>query len=93
MKSTRISIGAFFLVLVWGAESAWACATCFGAEGDPQTEGLNMAIITLLSITYTLFSVMALMAFLCWKKNRVVPEDEVRELESPALKEAPTAHG
>ena len=47
----------------------WACATCFGAEGDPQTEGLNMAIITLLGVTYTLFSAMALVVFLKWRKN------------------------
>lgn len=27
---------------------AYACAVCYGAEGDPQTAGMNGAILTLL---------------------------------------------
>ena len=86
-------IGVFFATLALRAETSWACATCFGAEGDPQTEGLNMAIITLLSVTYSLFAGMALTAFLCWKKNSAVVEGEVGMLEPSPLEEAPTING
>jgi heme/copper-type cytochrome/quinol oxidase subunit 2 len=35
----------------WPAAQAWACATCYGAPGDPMTNGLNMGILTLLGVT------------------------------------------
>lgn len=28
--------------------AAWGCATCFGEAGAPATQGMNMAILTLL---------------------------------------------
>ena len=69
----------------------WACATCFGAEGDPQTEGLNMAIITLLGVTYTLFSAMALLVFLKWRKNIRALEEANPDLS--VVSEGSPTHG
>ena len=56
------------------AQPVWACATCFGAQDSPQTQGMNMAIFTLLGITYTLFGAMLTTAFVLWRRNRTVPE-------------------
>ncbi len=87
----RIFIG-FCLVALLSPRVTFACATCFGAEGDPQTEGLNMAIITLLGVTYTLFSGMALAVFLMWRKNQKRLQE--RELsDALPLEEASTTHG
>ena len=79
------------LVVLLMPKGAWACATCFGAEGDPQTEGLNMAIITLLGVTYTLFTGMGVAAFLMWRKNQKRMMEEA-EHELSVIEEAPT-HG
>jgi hypothetical protein len=35
---------------------AHACATCYGAADSPQTQGLNMAIATLLGVTGVVLS-------------------------------------
>ena len=48
----------------------WACAVCFGAQGDPQTEALNSAILTLLITTYTLFGGMFTMGLVLWRRSR-----------------------
>lgn len=48
----------------------WACAVCFGAKGDPQTQSLNMAILTLLGVTYTLFAAMIGAGFVLWRRAR-----------------------
>ena len=56
------------------ARPVWACATCFGAQDSPQTQGMNMAILTLLGVTYTLFAAMLTTAFVLWKRNRTAPE-------------------
>ncbi len=60
--------------LVVYARPVWACATCFGAQDSPQTQGMNMAIFTLLGVTYTLFGAMLTMAFVLWRRNRTAPE-------------------
>lgn len=57
----------------------WACATCFGAQDSPQTQGMNMAILTLLGVTYTLFAAMLTTAFVLWRRNRRVPERAATE--------------
>jgi len=54
---------------------AYACSTCFGAAGDPQTEGRNAAILTLLITTYTLFTGMITAAFILWRRGRKVAVD------------------
>ncbi len=56
------------------AQPVRACATCFGAQDSPQTQGMNMAILTLLGVTYTLFGAMLTTAFVLWRRNRSVPE-------------------
>ena len=90
---TRLFITTFILALMRNAPSAYACATCFGAEGDPQTEGLNAAIITLLGVTYTLFIGMAVTAFYYWKKNTANMQLENTEHESESIDEAPNTNG
>lgn len=81
------------ILIAWACwpTKSWACATCFGAEGDPQTEGLNMAIITLLGVTYSLFTGMAAFAFYRWKKNSTLLENQ--ESDAVYFQEAPTTHG
>ena len=61
------AIAALSLALLAPAR-VWACSVCFGAKGDPQTESLNMAILTLLATTYTLFFTMIAAAFLLWRR-------------------------
>ena len=67
MKPTAVllSVAAFAL-----PACAHACATCFGAAGDPQTEGRNAAILTLLITTYTLLTGMIAAVFLLWRRAR-----------------------
>jgi len=57
---------------------------CFGAEGDPQTEGLNMAILTLLGTTYALFGGMIALGFALWRRSQkaVAPAESVDASES-----------
>ncbi len=50
----------------------WACATCFGDPNDPQTQGMNSAILTLLGVTYGLFFVMFVAGFVIWRRNQRV---------------------
>ena len=71
------SLSPILIGLLWAvgyARPVWACATCFGAQDSPQTHGMNMAIFTLLGVTYTLFGAMLTMAFVLWRRNRTVPE-------------------
>ena len=35
------------------------CATCFGASDSPMTEGQNMAIVTLLGVTFAVLGCFA----------------------------------
>ena len=79
--------------VLFRADVAMACATCFGAEGDPQTKGLNMAIITLLSVTYTLFFGMAIAAFVMWKRNLPNTDQPSELFVSSSPEEASEAHG
>ncbi len=67
----RLLAAALGLALLAPAR-VWACAVCFGAKGDPQTEGLNMAILTLLGTTYTLFAAMIIMGILLWRRSKRV---------------------
>jgi len=66
----------------------WACAVCFGAKGDPQTEGLNMAIITLLGTTYTLFAGMIAVGIVVWRRSK-----RISATEAPAPEMPETRHG
>ena len=93
------SLSRFLIALVCAAAYAppvWACATCFGAQDSPQTQGMNMAILTLLGVTYTLFGAMLTTAFVLWRRNRTVPERADTEDDaapSPELSDPELSHG
>jgi hypothetical protein len=80
-RFSALILGAAVLVL---PARAHACATCFGAAGDPQTEGRNAAILTLLITTYTLFAGMIAAAFLLWRRARKLAATNI----APDLAEA-----
>lgn len=65
----------------------WACATCFGAPDDPQTQGMNAAILTLLGVTYTLFLGMIAAAVVIWHKSRHTPATDSDEMNISASPE------
>lgn len=70
------AIAAVFAANLLCHAPAWACATCFGAKDDPQTEGMNMAILTLMGVTYTLFLGMIGTAVVIWRKNGLTEAGE-----------------
>ena len=72
-------IAAALCLALFAPAHVWACAVCFGAKGDPQTEGLNMAILTLLGTTYTIFGGMIVMGILLWRRSKRIPADETQE--------------
>jgi hypothetical protein len=45
----RVFLLSFFLLL--GESLVFSCPVCRGAAGDPATEGMNLAIATLLGVT------------------------------------------
>lgn len=54
MNNRRLArLGLVSLLFILTQSLASACPVCFGAEGDPATEGLNFAILTLLGVTGT----------------------------------------
>ena len=64
-------LSAFAAAVALGTGSpVWACATCFGDPNDPQTQGLNAAIFTLLGVTYGLFLAMFAAGFVMWRRSR-----------------------
>jgi hypothetical protein len=66
----RFAVTVLLIAASMGSAAAHACSTCFGAAGDPQTEGRNAAILTLLITTYTLFTGMIAAAFILWRRGR-----------------------
>lgn len=59
---------AFFMLLMFSYREAFACAVCFGDPTSPQTAGLNMAILTLMGITGTMLSGIAVCGFVFWRR-------------------------
>lgn len=45
----KLQFGAGFMMLFHATVTA--CPTCYGAPGSPMTDGMNMAILSLLGIT------------------------------------------
>jgi hypothetical protein len=86
----RVLAAAFGLALFLPAR-VWACAVCFGAKGDPQTEGLNMAILTLLGTTYTLFAGMIAVGIILWRRSKRIAL--VGSLETAPADTAETRRG
>jgi hypothetical protein len=68
----------------------FACATCFGNEDDTQTHGLNGAIITMLGVTYTLFTSMAVAGVVLWRRNqRTIAALENNQISPDTAEEIP----
>ncbi len=44
------------LCLICFSPAALACATCYGDPDDPQTHGMNMAILFMLGVVATMLS-------------------------------------
>jgi len=78
------------------AQPVWACATCFGDQDSPQTQGMNMAIFTMLGVTYFLLLGMLTMALVLWRRNRnasPVAEEKDQDTPSPEYSDAEMGHG
>lgn len=78
----RATIVALFFVAFGVAQPVWACATCFGEADHPQTQGMNMAIITMMGVTYTLLGGMAGSVFLVIRNARRLQAENSEDLES-----------
>ena len=57
------------IVLLVETQAAWACAVCFGAPDDPQTRGMNMAIITMLSVTGIVMAFIISVGVMVWRRT------------------------
>ena len=54
MKRGMIGVRVFttiLLVVLFAQQTASACPSCYGASDAPMTQGMNMAILSLLGIT------------------------------------------
>ncbi|PCJ64209.1 MAG: hypothetical protein COA73_04305 [Candidatus Hydrogenedentota bacterium] len=69
MSRSIVLFIAVIVALAISGESIHACATCFGAEGSPQTQAMNAAIITMLGVTYTLFMGIAATGYFLWRRS------------------------
>jgi hypothetical protein len=71
MKNTfRKSIG-FLLLAAASPFMATACEVCVGNPEDPQTKGMNAAIITMLIVTYgLLMTIIGFFVYLRLKKRQ-----------------------
>ena len=50
---------------------AMACSVCFGAADEPQTKGMNMAIVTLLIIVCGVLASFAAFFIHLWRQSRL----------------------
>jgi len=83
------TIGGITLLALTASAPAQACATCFGTPDDPQTQGMNMAIVTLLGVTYGVFGAMLGTVVVVWRMNRKnAPRDS-----TGALPDTEARHG
>ena len=66
----KVASLAFLLCLSANVPAA-ACETCFGNPNDPQTQGMQAAILALLIITYaTLLSIVAFFVYLAVRSRK-----------------------
>ena len=49
MKNKHILIASFLILITF--DVVYACATCFGDPNSKATQGMNMAIIAMLTVT------------------------------------------
>ena len=50
---------AILCLLICFSPAALACATCYGDPDDPQTQGMNMAILFMIGVVGTMLSLFA----------------------------------
>jgi hypothetical protein len=61
--------------------SAFACATCFGKSDSALAQGMNMGILALLGVVFSVLSAVAgFFFFLRWKNAQVNARSSEREL-------------
>lgn len=59
---------AIAFVVTFGMQNVIACPSCYGAPDSPMTEGMNMAILSLLGITGGVL--MSFVAFFVYLRRR-----------------------
>jgi hypothetical protein len=52
LRKIHLIIVAAAFTLLARAATSWACAVCFGSDGDPTTDGFNASVLFLLSTPY-----------------------------------------
>ena len=64
-------IRSLILIIIIGfPKLLTACATCYGAAGDPDTNGLNMAILVLLAFTASMLSIIIFTTISFYKRSK-----------------------
>ena len=56
-------------LLLWGLQNAQACPNCYGDPQSPLTDGINMAIVSLLAVTGSVLG--GVMAFFLFLRRRL----------------------
>jgi len=65
-----------FISMVLSGPSLWACEVCFGNPDDPQTKGMQGAILTMLFITYfTLLTIIGVFIYLFKRSRRLATDN------------------
>lgn len=62
----------------FGLQRAYSCAVCFGDPEDPQTAGMNAAILTLLSATALVLASVAASVIVLWRRAVAFVEDSTK---------------
>ena len=65
---SRVLLVLLLFLLALGQASA--CEVCFGDPNDPQTKGMNGAIITMVIITYLTITGMFTFFFVAYRRAR-----------------------
>jgi hypothetical protein len=60
---------ALTAIATFASSNAWACPNCYGDPASPMTEGLSMAIISLLGVTGGVLTAFA--AFFLYLRKRI----------------------
>ena len=67
-STTRLLVLA--LIASFLAQPAFACAVCYGAPGDPMTEGMNRGIWVLLGIVFVVQVGFVALFWSFWRRAR-----------------------
>lgn len=76
---------AVAIVCAWRS-LGWACAVCVGNPNDPQTVGMNQAILGLLAITGVVLTGMAAFFVTLWRRARRPTDPVVQYVHGPGHK-------